>query len=71
MDLATANLKNAYRNLVMMGLNSGEGQLLMADGSADQINDAGLQDRVKAHAGSRGQHHVALEVVSQPERNLP
>jgi len=71
LDLATANLKNAYRNLVMMGLNSGEGQLLMADGSADQINDAGLQDRVKAHAGSRGQHHVALEVVSQPERNLP
>jgi len=71
LDLATANLKNVHRNLVMMGLNSGEGQLLMADGSANQINEAELQDRVKAHAGSKGQHHVAMEVVSQPERNLP
>ena len=69
-DMSEENLNNVYRNLVQMGLNSNQGQLLMADGSAAQVNDAGLQDRVKAHASSKGTHHFALEVVGQPERKL-
>ena len=69
-DMAVENLNNVYRNLVMMGLNSNQGQLLMADGSAAQINDTKLQDRVRGHATSKGKHQVALEVVGQPERKL-
>ena len=64
------NKNNVYRNLVMMGLDSNQGQLLMADGSASPINDTGLQDKFKGHASSKGQHYFPLEVVGQPERKM-
>ncbi len=68
-NVATENTRSVYRNLVMMGLDSNEGNILMAGGSAEQISDVELQDRVKKHASSRGgDHDVPLEVVSQPER---
>ena len=69
-NMAVENKNNVYRNLVMMGLDGNQGQLLMADGSAGSINDTALQDKVKAHANSKGQHFFALEVVGQPERKL-
>ena len=69
-NMAVENKNNVYRNLVMMGLDGNQGQLLMADGSAGSINDTTLQDKVKAHANSKGQHFFALEVVGQPERKL-
>lgn len=69
-DMTELNKNNVYRNLVMMGLNSNQGQMLMADGSASSLNSAELQARVKSHASSKGQHYFPLEVVGQPERKL-
>ena len=69
-DMTDENKNNVYRNLVMMGLDGNQGQLLMADGSASSINDTGLQDKVKGHASSKGQHYFPLEVVGQPERKM-
>jgi prepilin-type N-terminal cleavage/methylation domain-containing protein len=70
-DVASANMKSVYRNLVMLGLENNQGQLAKADGSAAQINDTGLQQSVKNHASAKGAHEVALEVISQPARSKP
>ena len=67
-DMSEENLNNVYRNLVCLGLNSNQGQILMADGSAGAINNTTLQNRVKGHAATKGDHYFSLEVVAQPER---
>ena len=69
-DRATENLNDVMRNLVMMGLDSNQGQLLMSDGSATQANDTQLQDKVKSHANTTGTFLFPLEIVGQPEKKL-
>ena len=69
-DRATENLNDVMRNLVMMGLDSNQGQLLMSDGSAIQANDTQLQGKVKSHANTTGTFLYPLEIVGQPEKKM-
>ena len=58
---------NVQSHRVMNGMDIGQGQLVMSDGSSQQVDDAGLADAVTEHSQKKGGvNGFKMEVVTVP-----
>ena len=61
---------NVLRSIGMAGLESNQGQVAHADGSAGPTNDVGLQEKIRKHQQAKTGWMFAIEAQSQPSRAM-
>lgn len=66
----TGEKLNIHGSLAMMGLRYNQGQVARSDGSVSQANDSDLKEAIHVHARDRTSNIHALEVISQPTRQV-